>query len=180
MNDLYFITGNKGKLADAQSIIPELKQLDIDLPEIQEIDSKKIIQCKLEEATKVHSGNFIVADASIHLDALGGLPGPLIKWFYKELGNEGIYTLVEKYGNPRVMFVCQLGLMHEGVITYFDSVLEGEIVKPRGSNGFAWDPIFMPTGSDKTFAEMERSEKSQYNTLTDALKKLLKHLEGYD
>ena len=47
---IQFITGNKNKFAEAQKIISNLEQLDVDLPEIQEIDAKKVIEAKLQEA----------------------------------------------------------------------------------------------------------------------------------
>ena len=86
---LYFITGNKGKLVEVQEIISSVEQLDIDLPEIQDIDAQEIIRAKLEEAQKHHQGQFIVEDTSLYLDCLNGLPGPLIKWFMKTIGNDG-------------------------------------------------------------------------------------------
>ena len=84
---LYFITGSKGKFAEVQLIIPNLKQLNIDLPEIQELDPKKIIEAKLQSAFEHRSGEFIVEDTSLYLDCLNGLPGPLIKWFIKTIKN---------------------------------------------------------------------------------------------
>ena len=59
---LYFITGNKGKLAEVQSILGPIEALDIDLPEIQELDAHKIIRAKIEEAQKHQKGEFIVED----------------------------------------------------------------------------------------------------------------------
>ncbi len=47
---IYFITGNAGKLNEAKAIIPQLTQLDLDLPEIQELDPKAVIAAKLPEA----------------------------------------------------------------------------------------------------------------------------------
>ncbi|MBA3733078.1 non-canonical purine NTP pyrophosphatase [Patescibacteria group bacterium] len=93
---LYFITGNKGKLAEVQSILGNVEGLDIDIPEIQDIDANKIIKAKLEEAQKHHAGEFIVEDNSLYLEALNGLPGPLIKWFMKTIGNDGLYKLAIK------------------------------------------------------------------------------------
>ena len=51
-NMIYFITGNAGKLAEAQAIIPEIEGLAVDLPEIQDIDPEAIIKAKLLEAQK--------------------------------------------------------------------------------------------------------------------------------
>lgn len=50
MPTIYFITGNKGKLAEIQSMIPGVEQLDIELDEIQELDAEKVIAHKLGEA----------------------------------------------------------------------------------------------------------------------------------
>ena len=97
--ETYFITGNKNKFAEVQSIIPKIEQLDIDLPEIQDIDAKNIIKAKLLEAFTYKEGSFIVEDTSLYLDCLNGLPGPLIKWFLATVGNDGIYNIAKKLGN---------------------------------------------------------------------------------
>ena len=94
---LYFITGNKGKLAEVQSILGNVEALDIDLPEIQSLDAQEIIKAKLEEAQKDQTGEFIVEDNSLYLEGLNGLPGPLIKWFEEALGNEGIALIADKF-----------------------------------------------------------------------------------
>src|SRR3989344_6958047 len=87
---IYFITGNKGKLAEVQSILGNVEGLDIDLPEVQSLDAHEIIKAKLEEAKKHQTGEFIVEDTSLYFEALKGLPGPLIKWFMKTIGNDGL------------------------------------------------------------------------------------------
>ena len=76
---LHFITGNKGKLLEVQSILGDVTALDIDLAEIQSLDAHEIIKAKLDEARKHHNGQFIVEDTSLYFEALNGLPGPLIK-----------------------------------------------------------------------------------------------------
>ena len=92
---LYFITGNKNKFEEAKAMIPSLQQLDMDLVEIQSTDAHEIIRAKLNEALKYHEGELIVEDTSLYLSCLNGLPGPLIKWFLKSIGNEGIYNLTK-------------------------------------------------------------------------------------
>ena len=96
---IYFVTGNKNKFAEAQKIIPELVQLSIDLPEIQDVNPHKVIAAKLETARKHAQGTFIVEDTSLFLDSLNGLPGPLIRSFEETIGLTGIVTLAEKMGN---------------------------------------------------------------------------------
>ena len=144
---IYFITGNKGKLTEAKEIIPELEGLDVDLPEIQEIDARKVIEAKLLEARKHHSGEFVVEDTSLYFDAIPGLPGPLIKWFLKTINNQGMADLVGKYDKDTGRAVNMLGHIDlNDKITYFEGSIDGRIVQPRGDNGFGWDMIFQPEG----------------------------------
>ena len=80
---LYFVTGNKTKFEEVRAMVSNVEQVDIDLPEIQEIDAREIIRFKLQEALKRAEGSFIVEDTSLYMDCLNGLPGPLVKWFLK-------------------------------------------------------------------------------------------------
>lgn len=173
---LYFITGNKNKFEEASAIIPSLKQFDIDLDEIQEIDAKKIIEHKLKEALKHKKGNFIVEDASLQLDCLNNLPGPLIKWFWKSLGNLGIYDLCKKYKNFSAIASVTIGYTDGSEIKYFIGSIKGRIVEPTGDNGFGYDPIFMPEGFNKTYHEMTKEEKNKMSHRKKALNKLKKYL----
>ena len=72
----YFITGNKGKFEEAKAIIPKLEQLDIELPEVQEIDPKQIIKAKLFAAFEHKMEEFIVEDTSLSFECLNGLNIP--------------------------------------------------------------------------------------------------------
>ena len=67
---LLFITGNKDKLREVQTLIPDVQSIDLDLPEIQEIDPHKVIAAKLVEARKHHPGVFLVEDTSLSLDGM--------------------------------------------------------------------------------------------------------------
>lgn len=167
-----FITGNKGKLDEATTILGEVEGLDIDLVEIQEIDPHKIIRAKLEEAQKTEKGEFIVEDTSLYLDALNGLPGPLIKWFLKLLGNEGLYNIWARLNNYNAEAKTLIGYCNKrGEIKFFEGATKGTISVPKGE-GFGWDPIFTPEGQDKTFGEMSSEEKNQISMRKIALEKL--------
>ena len=175
--NLYFITGNKNKFEEVKSILPNVEQLDIDLPEIQDIDAKVIIKAKLLEALKHKDGEFIVEDTSLYLDCLGGLPGPLIKWFMKTIGNEGLCNLAEKLGNNKAeakTIMCYAKNADE--IHYFEGCIKGEIVSPRGDFGFGWDPIFQPNEFDKSFAELTQDEKNSISMRRAAVNKLKEHM----
>ena len=68
--DLFFLTGNYNKFLEIKAFIPALKQLDIDLEEIQSLSANDIIQAKLNEASKYYQAEFIVEDTSLYLDCL--------------------------------------------------------------------------------------------------------------
>lgn len=174
---LYFITGNQGKFKEVKAILPEIEQLDIDLEEIQEIDAKKIIEHKLNEAIKHKQGGFIVEDTSLYLEGLNGLPGPLIKWFLQSLKNEGLAELTMKLGNDKAEAVTIIGYAkNENDIHFFEGRIKGKIVKERGENGFGWSSIFQPNGHEKTFAEMEDEEKYSLSMRRLATEKLKNYL----
>lgn len=174
---LYFITGNKGKLAEVQSILGDVEALDIDLPEIQELDAHKIIQAKLEEAQKHQKGEFIVEDTSLYFEAMNGLPGPLIKWFMKTVGNNGLYKLVQSFGNFNSEAKTIIGYSNpEGNIHFFEGNIKGTIVSARGE-GFGWDSIFQPEGYSKTFGELTAEEKNSISMRKVAAEKLKEYLK---
>ncbi len=170
---LYFVTGNQNKFKEIQAILDDVEQLDIDLPEIQDIDPKKIIEAKLQEALKHKSEACVVEDTSLYFECLNGLPGPLIKWFLKEMGTEGLTTLVAKMGNNRAEAKTVIGYAKTpDEIYFFEGSIKGSIVQPRGDTKFGWDPIFQPDGFDKTFAEMTLEEKNQVSMRRVATEKL--------
>lgn len=173
---LYFITSNAGKFAEVRELLPNVKNLSLDLPEIQSVDPREIIYAKLQEALKYQHGRFIVEDTSLYLDALNGLPGPLIKWFELKLGNQGIVHLVRTLGNDRAEAVTFFGYADGKDIRFFEGRLKGRIVPIRGDFGFGWDPIFQPEGHTKTLAEMSPEEKNMISMRKNALEKLKDYL----
>jgi non-canonical purine NTP pyrophosphatase (RdgB/HAM1 family) len=176
---LYFITGNKNKFEEVRAILPDVEQLDINLPEVQEIDAHAIIKAKLLAALPHAKGEFIVEDTSLYLDALNGLPGPLIKWFLKTIGNDGLFNLVEKLGNKKAIAKTIIGYAkNENEIHFFEGAVSGKIVQPQSVSGFGWDPIFLPDAHQKTFAEMSKDEKNQISMRRMAVNKLSDFLQN--
>lgn len=178
---LYFITGNKNKFKEFEYILGKgnIEQLDIDLPELQEIDPHKIIMHKLEEALKHHKGPILIEDTSLYLDCLGGkLPWPLIKRFLKELKNEGIYELVSHYKNFKARATVLIGYAkNKDEIHFFEGTAKGKIVEPKITSDFGWDPIFHPDGYDICYGEMPREVKNKISMRSIALDKLKDFLE---
>ena len=175
---LLFVTGNEGKFREAKQLIPELEQLNIDLDEIQEVDPKVIIEHKLKQAIQIQKGNLIVDDNSLSLDCLNGLPGTLIKWFLKTIGNEGLVKISQAMNNSFAEVKLVVGYQsEEGKVEYFEGTVKGRIVEPRGENGFGWDPIFQPDGETKTYAEMTLEEKNKISVRKIAFQKLKNYLQ---
>lgn len=176
---LYFITGNKYKFAEMQSVFPEIQQLDIDLPEIQEMDPQRIIEAKLHEALKHHEGEFIVEDTSLCLDAMNGLPGPFIKWFLHTIGNVGLFEIANRFEKMGAQARTMIGYVKSGEgVRFFEGMIEGTVVRPEASSSFGWDPIFKPNGSEQTFAEMGREEKNKISMRKIAATKLKEFLSS--
>ena len=170
---LYFITGNENKFKEIRSVLSEVEQLNIDLPEIQDIDAAEIIKAKLLEALKHKEGKFIVEDTSLYFDCLNGLPGPLVKWFLKTIGNQGLFDLADKLGNDQAEAKTIIGYAeNKSQVHFFEGSIKGKIVSPRGDSNFGWDPIFQPKGYSKTFAEMSSEEKNAISMRRVALNKL--------
>lgn len=176
---LYFITGNKNKFQEVKAVLPKIEQLDIDLPEIQELDAKAIIKAKLLEALNHHKGEFIVEDTSLYIESLNGLPGPLAKWFLKTVGNEGVWKMTKFFGGVKAKATTIIGYTrsHEDIY-FFEGEIAGEVVEPRGDFGFGWDPIFQPKGYKKTFAEMSEEERSGLKMRRIATNKLKDFLDS--
>ncbi len=175
---IYFVTGNKNKIKEAQAIMPEIEGLDLDLAEIQELNPQKILEAKLEEAKKYKPNcNLIVEDLSLEIEGMNGLPGPLIKWFLKSVGIEGVVKMAKMFGNQKTIARLTLGFANElGENKFFEGVVEGKIVEPRGESDFGWDPIFVPEGFKKTYAEMGMEEKNKISHRKIALEKLKEYL----
>jgi inosine triphosphate pyrophosphatase len=180
MEPLCLITSNVHKLTEARLILPALEGWAIDLPEIQHAEPRPVIEAKLLAALNLGSthARLLVEDTGLYLDALQGLPGPLIKWFLApgKLGLEGLYQLAHRQGQTTARAITVIGYLErhaEGItLRYFEGVTAGQIVAPRGQQGFGWDSIFCPEGSPHTFAEMEPAEKLRFSMRRQAFARL--------
>ena len=174
-----FITGNKGKFKEIQSVLGDtIIMRDIDLPEIQSLDFKEVIAAKLQEASKhITTGAIMVEDSGYYFKELGRLPGVFSKFFLEELGLDGVYNLVKNFSSTKATFNTHIGYMDEkGVVTYFVASLDGEIVSPNGDGGFGYDPLFIPEGYTKRFAEISDKERNELKPRIQAAKVLKEYL----
>jgi XTP/dITP diphosphohydrolase len=169
-----FITGNPAKAEQVGwHLDTPVKHRAIDLPEIQSLELKEIIEHKAREAFQAVQSPVLVDDTALVFHALGRLPGPLIKWFLHELDNDGLCSLLDAYNNRSATAQVLFGYYDGTKLQTFSGKAKGSIAKrPRGERGFGWDPIFIPDGSDKTWGEMTREEQSATSMRRIALKKL--------
>ncbi|NCN86842.1 non-canonical purine NTP pyrophosphatase [archaeon] len=178
--ELYFITENEKKIKEIQALLPYVKQMNLGLPEIQENNSKKIIEEKLKTAHKLYPNlEFIVDDTSLYFDALNGLPGPLIKWFLEKNSLKELYNICDKLKNYNAQAKTIIGYKtKEGKHYFFEGLIEGKIVSPTIDNYFSWDAIFKPNGYELSFAEMTLEEKNKISMRKKAIEKLKEFLEN--
>ncbi|KAB2571859.1 Inosine triphosphate pyrophosphatase [Lasiodiplodia theobromae] len=177
---LNFITSNRNKLAEATAILRgcvELRSQSVDVLEIQGTP-RDIAADKCRRAAIAVNGPALVEDTALEFHALNGMPGPYIRPFFSAVGNDGLRNLLAAYEDKSATSICTLaycqGPGEEPVI--FEGRCTGTIVPPRGSNGFAYDPIFEHEG--QTFAEMDPTFKNQVSDRYRALQKLREWLEG--
>ncbi len=180
MRTIYFITGSEGKFREVEHFLRakniKIKRIKLSLDEIQELDAEKIIRHKAREAASKISDDFILEDTSLYINGLGGLPGPLIRWFLQELGNEGINWLASRVGNGKARAETILACARGGRVFYFKGATNGKVVKPKGRNDFGWGPLFKPNGARETFGEMSGDEKNKWSMRIKAVKKLAEFL----
>jgi len=162
MNRWTFITGNDSKLLEAEAILGHsLARVVLDLPEIQAPTTAEVALVKARAAFAQLGQPVIVEDAGFELVALGGFPGPFIKYWEQLGGLASICRTIDGLGNPAAVAVCALGLCDAAGARVVEGRVSGTVPpEPRGSGGFGWDAIFMPDGHLRTFAEMHLAEKS--------------------
>ena len=166
-----FVSGNKNKLRELSDIFQkhikdvEIKQLDIDLPELQGLP-EDIVRGKLKlalEKAKNLKGPVLVEDTSLCFNAYGGLPGAYIKYFLKAIKPEGLYKMACAFKDHSAYAQSIYGLQKNAKTEpqLFIGKTDGEIVSPRGDNNFGWDPCFQPKNYKQTYAEMEEDKKNK-------------------
>lgn len=176
--ELVFITGNQHK-ADylAKWLALPVTHQKVELDELQSLDTQFITTHKAEQAYQIVKRPVLVEDVGLTFKALGRLPGPLIKWFLEELGNDGLCKLVGGYTDRRATASIIYGLCDGSQTLLFSAQVDGTIApEPRGEHGFGWNAIFIPDGSSKTYAEMDDEEIVPFSHRAKAIEKLRAYL----
>ena len=153
----------------------------LDLPEIQSLDPVEVAAAKAKEAHRLLDRPVLVEDYSITFEALGRLPGPLIKWFLQEMQAEGICRLLDNYQTRRATARTCFALCDKEGVHIFEGAIKGIITTaPRGDRGFGMDAIFIPDGATQTWGEMDIEDQITYSLRRIGLKKLETYLRTQD
>lgn len=142
-------------------------------------------------ALVMHTGLPAVADDSgICIDALDGKPGVLsARWSgaTENIDEENLQLVLKQLTGVSAeqrtaQFVCAaVAVFPDGTELISRGVVQGEVIEvPRGENGFGYDPIFLPSGSTKTTAEMSPAEKDLISHRGQALRDLALKLKSVD
>lgn len=179
LDSLTYVTSNPGKAELLRHALhfPVLHKA-LDLIEIQSLDVVTVIEQKARAAFQQVRSPVLVEDSSLQFVAWGGLPGPFIKWFFAEVGPDGLCRLLD--GTPERSAVASIhfGLYDGQAFHAFAGAKEGTIaLTPQGSQGFGWDAIFIPSGYEKTWAEMTEEEAQATSIRAIALTKLEAYLK---
>lgn len=172
-----FVTSNAGKLREVREALGiPVEGVDLELDELQTTDTAALVRHKVQQAYAHVAQPVLVEDTALYFSAWGRLPGPLVKFFVRELGLAGMVQALEPFADMRAEAVSVIGY-HDGVQAHvLEGRVPGTIVAPRGEQGFGWDPIFQPNGSERTYAEMDAAEKERQSMRTLALRQLATHL----
>lgn len=179
MENITFITGNQNK-ADylAKYLDHPVDHIKLHLDEIQSLNLKEIVEHKVRQAYKKIKKPVFVEDVALEFAALGGLPGPFIKFFIERVPFETICSMIN--GQTRKATArCVFGSFDGTNLELFESSLDGEIAKkPSGENGYGWDKIFIPKGYDVTRASLNEESYRKTYLQIKPFAKLKKYLES--
>ncbi|MEM4297434.1 MAG: XTP/dITP diphosphatase [Nitrososphaerota archaeon] len=177
---LIFATSNRSKFLEAKAVLAkygiELGMKRIKTVEVKSDDLRSIVVYSAQDAWEKVKRPLLVEDAGLFVHTLSGFPGPYSSYVYRTIGIAGILKLMEGRRDRRAFFSSALAYVEsKGLMKVFLGKAEGEIShEPRGEGGFGFDPIFIPKGKDRTFAEMSLEEKNVYSHRAKALEKFAK------
>ena len=187
-NELIIASHNQGKIKEFKQILSPFGVTiysadDFNLPEVEETGTTFIENAKLKaETLSALSGKPCLADDSgLCVNALNGQPGVYSARYAPNRDfNKAMDKLIEEIKNKNTSdwsayFACVLALKEpEKETKIFEGRVNGIITPSRkGESGFGFDPIFIPNGFNKTFAEMTSDEKSNISHRGQALKLFL-------
>ncbi len=184
MNQLIFATHNAHKADEVKAIVGnlfEVKNLsDInffdEIPETGNTFKENAFQ-KVKYLHDKLNCNCFADDSGLSVDALNGAPGILSARYAGEPSNsqrntEKLLNTLKNISNRKAQFTCVIAVILDGQTHFFEGIIRGTITEyPQGEGGFGYDPIFIPDGYDKTFAELPAEIKNKISHRAIAMQK---------
>lgn len=191
MKSLIFATGNPHKVREVNAMLGDdfnIKSLrDIgcqeDIPETQPTIEGNALQ-KARYVVEHYGVDCFSEDTGLEVDALDGAPGVLsARYAGPERDPEANMDLLLRnlapYENRRARFRTVIALIMNGREHTFEGIVEGHIAPGRrGDGGFGYDPVFIPAGYGRSFAEMDTEEKNAISHRGRAIRKLVEFLQN--
>lgn len=186
MSSLIFATNNQNKVNEIRSVLPSWLQIItlkeagilVDIPEpYPTIEANAI--AKVDFIYKLNKENCFGEDTGLEVEALNGEPGVKSARYAGDGKNslDNIELLLKNLGespNRNARFKTVIALRFNGKLYTFTGICNGIIsFTPNGEEGFGYDPIFVPDGSNKTFAQMSLEEKNKFSHRKKATQKLI-------
>lgn len=178
MKKIYFVTSNKGKQAEAKEKLSTISfdviQHNIGYPEIQADTLEEVAFFGVEDIQKRFNEPFFLEDAGLFVDCLKGFPGVYSSYVFRTICCKGILKLLDGEKNRKATFSSVIAYKEPGKKpVFFVGECHGDISKKEsGIHGFGFDPIFIPSGETRTFAQMEIKEKNLLSHRGKSLDKL--------
>ena len=161
---LTLVTSNPGKVAEVRQLLRPFGLTVVwgrqQLLEPQADTLEEVVRAKVRSVRRGSSA-VLVEDTGLFIEALNGFPGVYSSYAFRTIGLAGILALVN--GQSRIAVFRTVAAVRIGArIVVTRGATRGRIPRePRGTGGFGFDPIFIPNGSNKTFAEMDIEEKNR-------------------
>lgn len=185
--ELIFATHNKNKLKEVQSLVPEsIKVISLDelnmTTEIPETGHTLADNALIKARTifNLYKKPVIADDTGLDVEALNGAPGVRSARYAGEPSNaennmnlllHNLQTTTNRAAHFKTIIAY---IDSEGKEQLFEGRVDGNIIEEkRGGEGFGYDPIFVPEGSEKTFAEMSHEEKNSMSHRARALQSFI-------
>ena len=169
-------TSSDHKYEEAREVLDEfgveLMRLSIDRVEIQADDPELIAEYSLRVLDV--DVPILIEDAGLYIDKYYGFPGPYSSYALRTIDNEGILKLMEGEKERGARYLSAVAFRDGDTSVTFTGEVVGRIAEEmRGTNGFGYDPIFIPDeGDGRTFGEMTAAEKARISHRARAFRKL--------
>ena len=175
---LWFVTQNRHKYQEARRTLDpfgiKIRMLASPKTEIQSTILGEIAKFAAQEAAKKHKRRVLVEDSGLFVRILNGFPGTFSSYVHDTIGVGGFLRLMNRQTRREAYFQASLALASpRGSSQEFSGKVHGTIShKPSGTQGFGFDPIFIPRGARKTFAQGGTQFKDKYSHRAIAFRKL--------